>query len=135
MQVNYLRICVPIQSVVQIKYFLQLGSVFCQNPKQKRKKPNRKKTKCGQTILQICNFFYVTMRILIAGTLLQMPGLCQFLGKIATDFTHFHLSNHLPHPHHSNEGFYIFQLPPFLLKLSSLLIHPPFSQSHLLLEK
>ena len=43
MQFAYLRTCVPLQPVVQINYFHQLGSIFYRNSKQKRKKANREK--------------------------------------------------------------------------------------------
>ena len=59
MQFVYLRTCVPLQSVVQIKYFLQLDSVFCRNAQKKRKKANREKIKCRQTVLQRANLHFL----------------------------------------------------------------------------
>ena len=118
MQFVYLRTCVPPQSVVQIKYFLQLGSIFCRNPQKKMKKANHQKIKYRQTVLRICNlhFFDVTLCNLIAEV-----GQYEFLGKIDIHFTHFHLLT----SSYSNEDFYIFHLPfytfPFFLQLPSCL--------------
>ena len=62
MQFLYLRNRVSLSPVAQIKYFLQLGSIFSSNTQQKREKANREKIKCRQTVLQRC-----TLCNLIAG--------------------------------------------------------------------
>ena len=71
--------------------------------KRRGKKPNVDRQFFKQVI---CIFFYLTKCNLIAGSRQY-----QFLGKILTHFTHFHLST----PTHLNEDYYIFHLRLFII--------------------
>ena len=62
MQFLYLRNCLQLQPVAQIKYFLQLGSIFSLNAQSIREKTIREKTKCRQTVLQISTLCSIIVR-------------------------------------------------------------------------
>ena len=52
--------------MVQIKYFLQLGSIFCRNPQKKREKANREKLKVDRQFFKdVMCIFYFALFIII----------------------------------------------------------------------
>ena len=116
MQFVYLRTGVQRQSVVQVKYFLQLDFIFCRNPQKKRKKANQQ-IKSRQTVLQICDLHFL---MLLCAAKLPTRDNINPQEKNTTQFTNFHLLTPL---FKSKEDFYIFHPPAFLTKL----LPAPFS--------
>ena len=51
-QFAYLQTSVPLWSFVQIKYFLQLGSIFYRNPQNKRRRVNQEKLNVDRQIFK-----------------------------------------------------------------------------------
>ena len=111
MQFVYLRTGVQRQSVVQVKYSLQLDFIFCRNPQKKRKKTNQQ-IKCSQTVLQICDLHF--LMLLCAAKLPARDNINPQEKNTTPQFTNFHLLTPL---FESKEDFYIFHPPAFLTKL------------------
>ena len=88
MQFVYLRTCVSHWSTVQVNYFLQLDSIFYFLLKCREEgKTTREKIKCRWIVLQRFN---LNVFMLLCVTSLY-GGQYQFLGKIATHFSYFHV--------------------------------------------
>ena len=51
-QFAYLQTSVPLWSLVQIKYFLQFGSIFCRNPQTKSRRVNQEKLNVDRQIFK-----------------------------------------------------------------------------------
>ena len=104
LQFVYLRASVSV-FLVQIKYFLQLGFVFCQNPQKKRTKANRKKINTDRYFFKdvICIFWCYSVCNLIVGR----------AAPIIRKNCHSHLFHPFPlRP--QNEEFYVFHQHLFI---------------------